>query len=439
MTRRCRSGVRRLAAALVAISLGIAGAASGTGLAVAQERVERKSLFELLFSPRQPQQTEPAARRTRDAKRRTSRPQRARQSAAPAPSPAVEKLPNALKILVIGDFMAGGLADGLETAFEESPGVVVIDRSNGSSGLVRNDYYDWPGEIAAILDEIDPVIVVLLVGSNDRQNIRTGGTSEPVRSQAWNAEYARRAEALASAVQRRGINLLWVGAPPFRSPSMSADMLSFNGIFRVVATKVGAEFIDIWDGFVDEDGKFVFTGSDIKGQQVRLRGSDGINMTRAGQRKLAFYVEKPARRILGPAAEAGVAALGDELSGGLAGILPPGAQQEPSEIDRTVPISLVDPDLDGGLVLLGAPAGRSADDGDRNGADTPRALLVRRGETAAAPPGRADNFAWPPQRDIIRQVAETPAVYGPPPPPERDGADDAAQAAAIPTDDIARR
>jgi hypothetical protein len=39
--------------------------------------------------------------------------------------------------------------------------------------------------------------------------------------------------------------------------------------------------------------------------QVRLRGSDGINVTRAGQRKIAFYIEKPARRLLGDAAAVG--------------------------------------------------------------------------------------------------------------------------------------
>ena len=52
---------------------------------------------------------------------------------------------------------------------------------------------------------------------------------------------------------------------------------------------------------VDEEGKFMVTGSDVNGQQVRLRSSDGVNMTEAGRRKLAFYVEKVARRHLSDA------------------------------------------------------------------------------------------------------------------------------------------
>jgi hypothetical protein len=56
----------------------------------------------------------------------------------------IEKLPEAKVILVVGDFIAGSLGEGLATAFETTPGIVVERRTNGSSGIVRDDYYDWP-------------------------------------------------------------------------------------------------------------------------------------------------------------------------------------------------------------------------------------------------------------------------------------------------------
>ena len=40
--------------------------------------------------------------------------------------------------------------------------------------------------------------------------------------------------------------------------------------------------MDIWDGFVDENGAYVSTGPDINGQPARLRAGDGINLTKAG-------------------------------------------------------------------------------------------------------------------------------------------------------------
>lgn len=68
-------------------------------------------------------------------------------------------------------------------------------------------------------------------------------------------------------------------------------MLAFNEMYRATATTAGAEFIDIWDGFIDENGAFVSSGPDINGQPARLRANDGINFTAAGRRKLAFYAE----------------------------------------------------------------------------------------------------------------------------------------------------
>jgi hypothetical protein len=166
---------------------------------------------------------------------------------------------------------------------------------------------------------------------------------------------------------------------------MSADMVAFNDIARNAVAEHKGEFVDIWDGFVSEDGKFVYTGSDIKGQQVRLRTSDGIRMTRAGSRKLAFYVEKRLRRLLGGAADEGVEALsGDNLPELL---LPLPNPDDPSI--RTRPIALNDPVLDGGATLLGGrtetpPAsGRSLRD-----------ELVLDGRTSTPPQGRADDFQW---------------------------------------------
>jgi len=53
--------------------------------------------------------------------------------------------------------------------------------------------------------------------------------------------------------------------------------------------KAGRRFISIWEGFVDDNGNFAFSGYDVNGSMARLRTADGISFTAAGQRKLAFY------------------------------------------------------------------------------------------------------------------------------------------------------
>lgn len=352
--------------------------------AEAQERVERKSFLQLLFggggAAKKEEPPQPA---------RTSRVARTAPSIAPPPEPVVEKLENARKILVVGDFLANRTADGLNEAFAQAPGVVIVDRANGSSGLVRDDYYNWPEEARQIVEEVQPSIIVVQLGSNDRQQLLVDGEREPVRSVKWLAEYERRTRLLIEALQERKTPLLWIGMPAFKSPSMTTDMVAFNGVFRTQIEKAGGEFIDIWDGFVDEEGKFIYTGSDINGQQVRLRGSDGINMTNAGRRKIAFYAEKSIRRLLGDAAAEGISVLDSANFPEI--FMPPPPGENAAAVMRTMPVAMTDPALDGGSALLGempATAGLVR---------SPRDQLVLDGVLPEAPEGRVDNFAWPRQ------------------------------------------
>ena len=349
--------------------------------AQAQERVQRRSILQLLFGTRK-REEEPERRVTKPRPRKQTRARSTKPRKAIAAEPAaVEKAEDARKVLVIGDFIGAGLGEGLTEAFEQTPGIVIETRANGSSGIVRDDYYDWPEELPAIVAEVKPAAIVIGLGANDRQAMRIAGQSEDFRSEAWTREYQSRVARIATIARSGKVPFFWVGMPAFQSSSMTADMITLNNMYRTGAEAIGGSFIDIWDGFVDEGGRFIVTGSDINGQQVRLRGSDGINLTRAGKRKMAFYVEKEIRRVLGSAAQDGVRQGGDRLTDFL--ISAPGND---AEIIKTLPISLIDPALDGGTFLLGSAEPVKSD------GKSPRDLLVEKGEVAAAPVGRVDDF-----------------------------------------------
>jgi len=378
---------------VVACAVVLAVSVTSTMTASAQQKVERKSFLQLLFGAGKPKSSAAESSKRSTKAQRSSRPSRksVSRASAPAPEPVVEKLENARVVLVIGDFLAGGLADGLEKSFEQSPGVVIVSESNGSSGLVRDDYYNWPAELPALVEQHKPAIVVVQIGSNDSQKLRTDSGRLEVRSPEWVAEYTRRTDALIKAATASGSKLVWVGLPSFNFTSMSADMLALNGITKSRVDSAEQIFVDIWDGFVDENDKFIFTGSDINGQQVRLRGSDGINMTAAGRRKMAFYAEKPLRRLLGSAADTGGEFTGLDSSN-LPELNLPGTSLEASNPVRTLPVSMTDPDLDGGAQLLSGSVAQV------NLTPTPRDILVREGIAPAAPTGRVDNFSWPPKK-----------------------------------------
>lgn len=358
--------------------------------AFAQEVVRRRGLLDFLFgSP--PAREEPPSAREQRAPARQASPRRRTAPARTAPAaqaePAVDKLDNARVVLVVGDFLAGGLAEGLEAAYAKSPGVRIVDQSNGSSGFVRDDFYDWNSEIDPILEEVDPAVVVVMIGSNDRQQLVVDGRHERPQSEAWIEEYTSRVTDFAATIKDAGIPLVWTGLPPFKSSSMSSDMLAFNDIHKQAVETVGGTFVDIWEGFVDENGAFTFTGPDINGQSVRLRGSDGINLTRAGRRKVAFYVEKPLSKLLGNAA------LPDIGQGEMANLPLPGLQEGgPGRLDRTPPISLATLGLAQTGELLGA-TGSSPTGLQEDGKPDDEEQAARNEEPGPPPPGRADNFS----------------------------------------------
>jgi len=139
----------------------------------------------------------------------------------------------------------------------------------------------------------------VLIGGNDRQGIDTASGPYSVGTDGWRAAYSERVNALAEALRTTGKPALWVGLMPVESSTMSRDYSLINGIVREQLEAKGIPFIDIWNGFADEEGKYVAVGPDYQGQSVQLRASDGLNFTRAGQRKLAYYVEQKLEDIFG--------------------------------------------------------------------------------------------------------------------------------------------
>lgn len=369
---------------LVAAALAIAAAP-----ALAQEQRKSRNLFEFLFGGpvRTEQPTKPAVQ---DKTRKKS----VRSEPAEPAVAAVEKTESARTVLVVGDFMAGGLAEGLTTVFAANPDIKVVEKARGSSGFVRDDVFNWPLEIKALIEAEKAAAVVVMLGANDRQQLRSGDGREQLLTEGWTKEYRTRTDAFAAAIAESKVPLVWVGLPAFKQKKMLSDMIAFNDLYRQAAEQSGGAFVDIWDGFVDENGAFVMTGPDINGQPVRLRGDDGINLSRAGKRKVAFYVEKPLFKALGIPGASGtvspaIAALPDAVQGPV----------QPADIDRTPPISLSDPNLDGGLELLGASLKPPAD--GRTAAE----LLAIEGIAPEPAPGRADDFSERPQQ--ANAVADT--------------------------------
>ncbi len=225
------------------------------------------------------------------------------------------------------------------------------------------------------------------------KNARSGSGVYEFRDERWVELYSKKIEEMIGVLKSKGVPVLWVGLPAVRGVKATAEMLFLDSLYRDAAGKAGITYVDVWDGFVDEAGRFLQQGPDFEGQIRRLRAYDGVFFTKAGARKLAHYVEREVTRLL--AGRSAPFTLPTEPA-------TPDANAEPG---KPAPRPLAGPILPlvassvGTDQLLGGPGSRPP------AVDALAARTLVKGEPLAAPAGRADDFAWP-RREVGREQAK---------------------------------
>ncbi len=213
---------------------------------------------------------------------------------------------------VFGDYLAAGLATGLDEAFNKDGTIKVINSTKSSAGLARPERTDWAADIDE-LNKTQPIhIAVIMMGINDVRNIRVGEGYVKWGTEEWRNAYASEADKLIKALKDRNIAVYWVGMPVMSNAKTSEAMATINDIIRERSYINGTKYIDTWSGFTDQLGGFSAYGPDLTGQNKRLRGSDGESFTEVGNRKLANYAEVILRRDLAAArSERNISLAGD--------------------------------------------------------------------------------------------------------------------------------
>jgi hypothetical protein len=213
-------------------------------------------------------------------------------------------------------------------------------------------------------------------------------------TEKWELAYIKRIDATIAALKSAGVPVIWVGLPSQRGPKTIADSSYLNELYRSRAEKAGIVYVDIWDGFVDEQGQFAAQGPDYQGQTRRLRTPDGVHFTRYGARKLAHYVEREIER---------------SLIGKVPVALPLPVDQGPQSAKGKSGSSVQQP-LTGPVLPLTDAKGASEEllGGPKEirpaVVDPVAARTLIRGETVSVPTGRSDDFTWP-RKDITIELA----------------------------------
>src|SRR5579884_224122 len=362
-----------------------------------------------------------------------------------APPPRKYETQPPRTVVVVGDTMADWLGYGLEeTLAADAPDLGIERKIRPASGLIRydahNEQLDWAAAIKDALENEKPAAIIVMLGLNDRIAIRDRAPPRPAAARGseksgqtaaganaataapqvgekvpassetaakngepqaataseaprpgglyefhtdqWAALYSKRIDEMIAALKSKGVPVLWVGLPAIWGARGITDMSYLDELYRERAERAGIVYVDIWDGFVDENGRFTTQGPDFEGQIRRLRTTDGVHFTKSGAVKLAHYVEQELRRVL---------------------------------LNRLMPVALPAPEENApkpgagprptvGPVLPLTASSEAKESGDLIGAvprpeptsSDPLAMRVlNEGDAIPAPPGRADNFTWP--------------------------------------------
>ena len=84
------------------------------------------------------------------------------------------------------------------------------------------------------------------------------------REERWVELYTKKIEEMIAVLKSKGVPVLWVGLPAVRGIKGTADMLFLDSLYRDAAGKAGITYVDVWDGFVDEAGRFLQQGPGLR-------------------------------------------------------------------------------------------------------------------------------------------------------------------------------
>jgi len=385
-------------------------------------------------------------------------------SRAPAPAQKKPEATTSIVIMgdANADWLAYGLEDALSEKPEI--GVVRKHRTDSGLIRydARRDV-EWPQMAREIIAAEKPKFIVMMIGNNDRQTIREkaptvvavarpgapkaaappaqpGAAAAPAapaapvdpekqpaeqpeaaelpanltpeqartasygpwefHTEKWELAYIKRIDATIAALKSAGVPVIWVGLPSQRGPKASADSSYLNELYRSRAEKAGIVYVDIWDGFVDEAGRYSPQGPDYEGQIRRLRTGDGVYFTKFGARKLAHYVEREIQRTINNRGMSVALPVPVDVGPQApSGTKPGGSPQRPSA-GPVIPLTAVRAAPE---ELIGTARPAPA-------VDTTATRVLTKGEPIAAPSGRADDFSWPRGNVTLEPAVNDPAA-----------------------------
>jgi hypothetical protein len=193
-----------------------------------------------------------------------------------------------LRIAVVGDSLSQGLGPSVQTWFDDDV-ARVLPLGRQSTGLARQDYFNWPRAMREIEEAFRPDVVFIMLGTNDNQaQISPDGSAIEVGSVEWVEGYRERVAAFVHEATSAGTRVVWVGIPVVEEHRRWDFYRRVNAIYEDVADDDPlATFVDTWTTFEAKDGGYTAFLRNERGVVQEMRAGDGVHFTPTGYDYLA--------------------------------------------------------------------------------------------------------------------------------------------------------
>lgn len=185
-------------------------------------------------------------------------------------------------VLLVGDSIMAGIGPILKKEVSSRLEGKAILKARVATGLARPDVFDWRRELEASLAEDDYDAVVLMMGTNDSQDIVEDGNILIYGTHEWVRAYNERIAQMMETACKGSPRALWIGLPPMRSQAFNRKIIRINTWAKREARKHKClEYLALDTVIGDENGRFA-SYLKIEDELEKVRMVDGIHVTARG-------------------------------------------------------------------------------------------------------------------------------------------------------------
>ena len=204
-------------------------------------------------------------------------------------------------VMLAGDsMMMEGMGSVLLRHLRNNPNIIVHREAVYSTGLCRDDYFNWPAHMEKLVEKHNPDLVIIHIGANDGQDIVEAKKKRSIAgTDKWKEAYGKRATLLLEKATAKGAKAIWVGLPIMGKKPMST-YVSFLSEEQAKATanNVASLFVDTTATLANNKGEFLTFWQNADKTTVRIRSNDKVHVTESGGKIILEQLEPILDKIL---------------------------------------------------------------------------------------------------------------------------------------------